>query len=152
MRKRPRWGGDDHHVTLDAADDDWQWRRRIRSHSHSHLIYRIVVGVVGLVIVVVGLIMVPFPGPGWLVVFAGLAVWASEFEWAQLLLHRAKRTLEGWTAWLRPKPSWVKGVAFLVTVAAVGAIFWLLFVISGVPGYLPDGVELWLKTVPGLSD
>jgi uncharacterized protein (TIGR02611 family) len=151
MIRRPHWGGADHNITLDAADDDWEWRRKIRAHPRSHLIYRVVVGVVGLVIVVIGLIMVPFPGPGWLVVFTGLAVWASEFEWAQLLLRRAKRTLESWNAWLMPKPWWVKGLAFLVTVLAVVAFFWLLFVISGVPGYLPDGVEQWLKKVPGLA-
>ena len=151
IRQRP-WGGSDHNVTLDAADDDWEWRRRIRSHPHSHLIYRIVVGVVGLVIVVIGLIMVPFPGPGWFVVFMGLAVWASEFEWAQQLLRRARRAFEVWTAWLMLKPSWVKGLAFLAAVLAVAAIFWLLFVISGVPGYLPDSVEEWLKKVPGLAE
>src|SRR5665647_2022604 len=38
------WGGDDHNITLDAGDDDWEWRRKIRSNPHSHLIYRIVVG------------------------------------------------------------------------------------------------------------
>jgi uncharacterized protein (TIGR02611 family) len=152
MIRRPHWGGDDHNVTLDAADDDWAWRRKIRAHRRSLLIYRIVVGVVGLVIVVIGLIMVPFPGPGWLVVFTGLAVWASEFEWAQLLLRRAKRTLEGWNAWLMPKPWWIKGLAFLVTVVAVAVIFWLLFLIGGgVPSYLPDDVEEWLQKVPGLA-
>jgi len=151
MSRRSRWGGDDHNVTLDAADDDWQWRRKIRSNPHSHLIYRIVVGVVGLVIVVIGLIMVPFPGPGWLVVFTGLAVWASEFEWAQIVLRRARHTLEAWNAWLMAKPWWVKGLALLVTVAAVGAIFWLLFLVGGVPSYLPDNVEEWLKKVPGLA-
>ena len=152
MIRRRHWGGADHNITLDAGDDDWVWRRRIRAHPRSLLIYRVVVGVVGLVIVVIGLIMVPFPGPGWLVVFTGLAVWASEFEWAQQLLRRAKRTVEGWNAWLMPRPWWIKGLAFLVTVLAVVAFFWLLFVISGVPGYLPDGVEQWLKKVPGLAD
>ncbi len=151
IRRRP-WGGNDRNVTLDAADDDWGWRRRIRSHAHSHLIYRIVVGVVGLVIFVIGLIMVPFPGPGWLVVFTGLAVWASEFEWAQLLLRRAKRALEAWTAWLMLKPWWVKGLALLLTLAAVATIFWLLFVIGRVLGYLPDSVEEWLKKAPGLAE
>ena len=31
------------------------------------------------------------PGPGWLVVFFGLAIWASEFEWAQRLLRLRPR-------------------------------------------------------------
>jgi len=150
--KRPHDAGDDdQNITLDAADDDWQWRRRIRSNPHSHLIYRLVVGILGLAIVVLGLIMVPFPGPGWLVVFLGLAVWASEFEWAQRLLQRARRTLKAWTELLEPQPWWVKGLVLLVTIAAVAVIFWLLFLIGGVPGYFPDVVEGWLKKLPGLG-
>ena len=150
--KRPHDAGDDdQNITLDAADDDWQWRRRIRSNPHSHLIYRLVVGVLGLAIVALGLVLVPFPGPGWLVVFLGLAVWASEFEWAQRLLQRARRTLKAWTELLEPQPWWVKGLVLLVTIAAVAAIFWLLFLISGVPGYFPDVVEGWLKKLPGLG-
>ena len=152
MSRRTERGDDDHNVTLDAADDDWQWRRKIRANPHSHRIYRIIVGVVGLIIVVIGLLMVPFPGPGWLVVFLGLAIWASEFEWAQRLLHRAKHTLKVWSEWLEPQPWWIKGMALLVTVTAVGAIFWLMFLISGVPGFIPDAIEEWLKGIPGLAD
>jgi TIGR02611 family protein len=151
MNRRPHGTGDDDNVTLDAADDDWQWRRKIRSNPHSHLVYRVVVGVIGLIIVVLGLMMVPFPGPGWLVVFLGLAIWASEFEWAQRLLRLARHTLQGWTEWLRPQPWWVKGLVLLLTIAAVAAIFWLLLLVSGVPGYFPDVVEEWLKKVPGLG-
>jgi hypothetical protein len=51
-----------------------------------------------------------------------------------------------------PKPWWVKALTLLATVAAVAAFFWLLFVISGVPGYLPDTVEEWLRLVPGLAE
>ena len=61
--KRP-WGGEDQNVTLDSDDDDWQWRRKIRSNPAAHRVYRIAVGVIGLIIVVGGLVMVPFPGPG----------------------------------------------------------------------------------------
>lgn len=150
MNWRHHRGGQDHNVAVDA-DDDWRWRRRVRSSRHSLLIYRIVVGVLGLIIVVIGLIMVPFPGPGWLVVFIGLAVWASEFEWAQRLLRLARHTLQTWTEWLKPQPWWMKGLVLLFTIAAVGAFFWLLFLISGVPRYFPDVVEQWLKKVPGLG-
>ena len=149
--KRP-WGGEDQNVTLDSDDDDWQWRRKIRSNPAAHRVYRIAVGVIGLIIVVGGLVMVPFPGPGWLVVFLGLGVWASEFEWAQRLLQRARNTLKAWSEWLKPQPWWVKGLVLLLTAAAVAAIFWLLFLTSGVPGFFPDTVETWLKRVPGLAD
>jgi uncharacterized protein (TIGR02611 family) len=156
MNRQPRRRDDDDRVdtddniTLDAADDDWEWRRKIRSNPRSHLIYRIVVGVVGLVIVVVGLILVPFPGPGWVIVFVGLAIWASEFEWAQRLLHRARNTLSSWNDWLGRQAWWVKGLVLLLTIAAVALFFYVLFLVTTVPSYLPDVVEVWLKKVPGL--
>ena len=84
----------DHNLTLDAQDDDWAWRRRIRANPVTARVYRITVAVLGLVIVVGGLIVVPAPGPGWLIVFAGVSVWATEFEWAQRLLHRRARAVD----------------------------------------------------------
>jgi uncharacterized protein (TIGR02611 family) len=38
--------------------------------------------VVGWFIVVAGLLLVPLPGPGWLIVFVGLSLLATEFVWA----------------------------------------------------------------------
>jgi uncharacterized protein (TIGR02611 family) len=151
MIKKPDGRGDDHDITSEAVDNDWQWRRKIRSNPHSYLIYRIVVGIVGTAIFVLGLIMVPFPGPGWLVVLLGLAVLASEFTWAHGLLLRSKQTLKAWNEWVQPQPWWVKGLVLLVTVAAVAAIFWALFLISGVPPFFPDSIEQWIRSVPGLE-
>ena len=143
--------GDDHGSSPRSVDDDWEWRRRIRSNPHSHLIYRIVVGAVGTITIVIGLILVPFPGPGWLVVLLGLAVLASEFEWAHGLLQRSQRMLRAWNDWLRPQPWWVKGLVLLVTIAAVAAIFWLALLAGGVPDFLPDSIERWVRKVPGLG-
>jgi len=64
----------DQNDVLDAYDDDWVWRRRIRSNPATHRLYRVAVGVVGLVIVLAGLIAVPAPGPGWLIVIVGVCV------------------------------------------------------------------------------
>ncbi len=153
MTRRPDQGdgdGDDN-ITLDAKDDDWEWRRKIRSNPHTHLIYRIFVALLGLVIVVPGLFLVPAPGPGWGIVFLGVAVWASEFEWAQRLLQTARHTLKRWNDLLRPQPWWVKGLVLLMTMAAVAVIFWLLFLISGVPAFFPDTIEEWVRRVPGLD-
>jgi hypothetical protein len=54
---------------------------------------RLVVFVVGVTVVVVGLILVPLPGPGWAIVFAGFAILATEFTWAEVVLTKAKRQL-----------------------------------------------------------
>jgi uncharacterized protein (TIGR02611 family) len=138
-------------VTRDAAEDDWAWRRRVRSNPAANRIYRIVVGVVGLLIVVGGLALVPLPGPGWVIVFVGLAVWASEFEWAQRLLHFARERLRMWSEWLKPRPWWVKGLVGLGTAVLVCAVFYLLFLVSGVPGLMPDRATAWLVRLPGLD-
>lgn len=143
-------GVHDHNLTLDAVDDDWEWRRKIRSNPHSHVIYRVVVGVVGLMIVVLGLIMVPFPGPGWLVVFLGLAIWASEFEWAQGVLRFARSTLHAWTTWARSQPWWMKGLMTLATLGVVAAAIWLVLLISDISSFLPEWVVDLVVKLPGL--
>lgn len=51
---------------------------------------RIAVLVVGLVLVLGGVAMLVLPGPGFLVIIAGLAVLATEFAWAERLLDQAK--------------------------------------------------------------
>ncbi len=131
-------------------EDDWQWRRKIRANPAVYPVYRIVVIVLGAIVAAVGLALVPLPGPGWLIVFAGIAILGSEFEPAQRLLDWAKERLRDWTEWLRPKPSWVKGLVALVTAALVAAFFYVLFLISGVPGFVPDLAENWITGLPGL--
>lgn len=51
---------------------------------------RAAVFVVGVALLVVGFIMFVTPGPGIVLVVAGLAVLASEFAWAEHLLDKAK--------------------------------------------------------------
>ncbi|MEV7009445.1 TIGR02611 family protein [Streptosporangium sp. NPDC051022] len=93
------------------------WLDGVRSTRTGRLTLKIVIGVIGAVLIVVGLIMIPFPGPGWLVVFAGLAVLATEFHWAHRLLEFGKRTLGEWTAWLGRQNWVVKGLVVLAAAA-----------------------------------
>jgi uncharacterized protein (TIGR02611 family) len=53
---------------------------------------RLVITIVGVVLLVLGLagIVLPFL-PGWLLIFAGLAVLSTEYVWAERLLKRAKK-------------------------------------------------------------
>jgi uncharacterized protein (TIGR02611 family) len=41
------------------------------------------VAMVGTLLIILGLLLVPLPGPGWLIVFGGLAVLATEFAVAE---------------------------------------------------------------------
>ena len=141
----------DRNVTLDEKEDDWAWRAKIKSNPTTKLIYRIVVGVVGVGIVVLGFVLLPAPGPGWLIIFAGLGVLASEFEWAQRVLEFAKKHVRRWTSWVGKQSWWVKGLVGLGTLIVVLAAFYLLFWISGVPTWLPDFVERPLTSLPGLG-
>lgn len=104
------------------------------------------VGLVGGAIVVLGLVLVPFPGPGWLVVLLGLAVLASEFAWAARLQHFVRRSLRGWAAWLRRQPWPVRALTGLGTLAVVLVVAGATMAWLGPPDWLPDGV---VSILPG---
>ncbi|MCI3275874.1 TIGR02611 family protein [Streptomyces cylindrosporus] len=63
----------------------------IKRRRALHLSWQVGVFVVGLAVVAAGIVMLPLPGPGWVVIFAGMAIWATEFVWAQLVLRWTKR-------------------------------------------------------------
>jgi tellurite resistance protein TerC len=53
---------------------------------------RIIVAVIGFTVLLVGIVMIVTPGPGWLVILLGLSILSAEFVWAQRWLRRIKRT------------------------------------------------------------
>ena len=63
----------------------------IKARRMLHLSWQVGVFVVGLAVVGAGVVMLPLPGPGWVVIFGGMAIWATEFVWAQLVLRWTKR-------------------------------------------------------------
>jgi uncharacterized protein (TIGR02611 family) len=140
----------DANVLLDAPEDHWAWRARIKARPTTRRLYRTVVGVLGAAIVLLGIVLLPAPGPGWAVIFVGLAVLASEFEWAQRLLAFAKRHVHRWTTWVTAQPLAVRALVGLAVLALVLGIFWAYFAVMGVPTWLPDVAEQpLLQLVPG---
>ena len=67
-----------------------RWREGLRERRTTNAAYRALVGVTGGVVLVAGIIAIPYPGPGWAIVFIGLAILASEFVWAHHTLKFAK--------------------------------------------------------------
>ena len=87
---------------------DTRWRRAVAARRAAHHTYRLVVGIIGALIVVLGIITIPLPGPGWLTVIFGLVVLATEFLWAERLLDFTRRHVHRWTEWVRARPVWVR--------------------------------------------
>jgi uncharacterized protein (TIGR02611 family) len=54
---------------------------------------RLIVAIVGGVLVVAGIFMLMFPGPGILTLAAGLALLSTEFAWAQEWLAKMRRKI-----------------------------------------------------------
>src|SRR5436190_1001930 len=55
---------------------------------------RIAVTVAGFAVLLAGIALLVLPGPGWLLIFIGLAILATEYVWAERLLAAAKRKAE----------------------------------------------------------
>ena len=54
---------------------------------------RIIIGVVGATVVVIGIVMLVAPGPGLLVIPAGLAILGLEFAWARAWLRKLRESI-----------------------------------------------------------
>lgn len=55
---------------------------------------RIIIGVIGTTILLIGLALIVLPGPAFIVIPVGLAILATEFAWAKRLLKRVKQQVE----------------------------------------------------------
>jgi uncharacterized protein (TIGR02611 family) len=67
--------------------------RFVQERRTLHVSWQAGVFLVGLAVVIAGVVMLVLPGPGWLTIFAGMAVWATEFVWAQLVMRWTRRKL-----------------------------------------------------------
>ncbi|WP_026423554.1 TIGR02611 family protein [Actinokineospora inagensis] len=109
-----------------------EWANR---NPTTRTVWRAGVGVVGGLVLVAGVVLIPYPGPGWLIVFAGLAILAAEFAWAHRALTYARTKYNAWTDWLKHQPLAVRLLVLAATAAVVLATLWLLNTFSLVGGW-----------------
>lgn len=80
-----------------------RWRTWIKKRPWLNHTYKVLITILGCLVIVVGLILVPLPGPGWLIVFIGLTILGTEYHWARRILGWLRRVLvrfwERWRAW-----------------------------------------------------
>jgi hypothetical protein len=91
------------------------------------LLKRFVVTLVGAGLLLVGLAMMVLPGPGILLIVAGLAVLATEYVWARTLLVRARREAQKiqQAAVASPRRT-AASVVFAVGLATLGVLMLLI--------------------------
>jgi uncharacterized protein (TIGR02611 family) len=126
---------------LDELAERLGFRDRIKANPTLGVVYRVVVAVIGVAVIALGVVLLPLPGPGWLIIFLGLGILASEFAWAERLLGYARHRVHAWTRWVGQQPVPVRlliGLAGLVLVGGIVATYlWWAGVPSWVPGWVP---------------
>ena len=94
-------------------------RERTDEQAQRNIVVRIAIIAFGTLVTVAGLGMLVLPGPGIVVVIAGLGILASEVSWAERLLAYAKKkaNVESITA----QHPWIKPVSIVLMVLGVAA-------------------------------
>jgi uncharacterized protein (TIGR02611 family) len=123
------------------------WRERIRQRPATRLVWKILTGLIGTAVLVTGLVLVPFPGPGWVVVIVGLVILASEFVWAQRLLRVVRARVLAWTDWVRGRSLPARLALGALAAVFVVAVLYGMAVVVGVPAFVPDVI---IPPLPGL--
>jgi uncharacterized protein (TIGR02611 family) len=98
------------------------FRCRVRALPGGRLAWRIGVTVVGVAVIAGGIVLLPLPGPGWLIIFAGLGILATEYAWAARLLGWVREQVRRWTLWIAARPLWVRLLAGFVTLLVIAGI------------------------------
>jgi len=83
------------------------FRQQIKSNPYGSLVWRVFIGVVGGLITIIGTIFLFAPGPGLLVLLAGLGILATEYAWAANAIRKTKSIAQSTSERFRI-PLWVK--------------------------------------------
>lgn len=92
----------------------------------SNISKKFAIAIVGFIVVFAGLVMVPYPGPGWLVVFAGLAILATEFSFAHNILKFGKEKYQIWQDWVSGQGILAQIIIWTLTGIIIILTIWLL--------------------------
>ncbi len=133
-------------VSTDQPTERRRRRPRWATRSPGLLaLYRFLIGLFGGLVLIIGIVLVPYPGPGWLIIFGGLAILSSEFRWAKVVLGFLRRRYDAWRAWIRHRHWTIRVLMYLFTAAIVLATLWVLNAFALVAGWL--GVDRpWLHS------
>ena len=103
------------------------WRRRLNTTRAGRIGVKIAVAIVGGLIIALGIVLLPLPGPGWLIILAGLATLSMEFRWARKALLFTREQVRRWTKVVQEGSWLVRITSTALTLVVIGAALWLSF-------------------------
>ncbi len=104
-----------------------KFRMWIKKTVIGRLVWRIIIGVIGGAVTVAGAIALVGPGPGILIVLAGLGILATEFAWAARVMAHT-RTYAQKAADKAGIPKWAQFA--MIAIGAVISIVVIIFLVS----------------------
>ena len=99
------------------------FRQQIKSNPYGSLVWRVFIGVIGGLVTIIGTIFLFAPGPGLLVLLAGLGILATEYAWAANAIRKTRSIAQSTSEKFRI-PLWVKYLLI-----AGGALFSIVLLV-----------------------
>jgi uncharacterized protein (TIGR02611 family) len=99
-------------------------RERKERHRQRGRFYRVSFAAIGILIIILGLILVPLPGPGWLIVALGVGMLALEFDRMERLLEKILDRIEATSEKLSNPQKLLIGL-----LAIAGAAAWITAIV-----------------------
>ena len=108
-------------------------RERKERHRQRGKLYRISFAAIGIMIILLGVVLIPLPGPGWLIVAIGVGMLALEFDRMERLLEKILDRLEATSERLSNPQKLLLGLLAIAGVVAwITAIFlWEVPILPG---------------------
>jgi uncharacterized protein (TIGR02611 family) len=122
-------GEPEHHSRLYEAAIEAEYATGVREETEAEakasVLRRLARITGGFLLLIVGLLAIPLPGPGWLIVAAALVVLSRDFVWAERTLDLVRRRIPGAGGGQIPARTWVlMSVAGIVGIGA--SVWWTL--------------------------
>lgn len=133
-------------VPSSPPEEPTRWQR-VHGHLHRNRAMsattKLVVTLVGSAVLVAGLIMMVTPGPGLLGIVAGLAILATEWDWADRWLTSARRKLDEARAAAAAMDPRVRRRRILLTVTALAAVLVVVVGYVAIADWPGWSVDVW---------
>jgi uncharacterized protein (TIGR02611 family) len=150
---------DEHHGLIERLDDlkhrveeaaieaefETGEREETVEEARAHALVRTGRMTLGFLVVIIGIIALPLPGPGWLIIAAGLSILSKDVAWAERLLRYVRKRVPGIPEDGKIPPSSLATMA-VISLAFISASLWWTF------GRGSDEIQAGTYTATELTD